>query len=146
MARATRAAAIFDRPHGQEPGICSWLGTVGVEPADAIDMQQEFTMNSPIIRLCTLVLFASAFTSAAHAEYRCDPAPTLIDQQACEAAKQGPDALRRFVNRMDHQMSSLLYADYVDGNTERVWDSKPAVAKQPEEEDSNIQIASWDEF
>ena len=60
-------------------------------------------MNATITRFTFVLLSAGAFAAGAHAEYRCDPAPTPVDQRACDAAKQGPDALRRFVERWDQQ-------------------------------------------
>ena len=60
-------------------------------------------MNTTI-RFTFALLFAGAFAAGAHAEYRCDPAPSSIDQRACNAAQQGPDSLRRFVERWDSKM------------------------------------------
>ena len=82
-------------------------------------------MNTTI-RLTSALLFAGAFAAGAHAEYRCDPAPTSIDRGACEAAAQGPDALRRFVERS--KMSNLYFWDYVDAKTAQTWDAKSGQA------------------
>lgn len=98
-------------------------------------------MNVPMIRLSAVVL-ATAFAATAHAEYRCDPAPSPMDRRACEAAAQGPDALRRFVNQWTSQMSNLQFSDYVDSNTERMWDSKSKAALPDRE---SIELASNDE-
>ena len=59
-------------------------------------------MNAKITRLSVGLVLATG-VAAAHAEYRCAPAPTSIDRGACEAAKQGPDALRRYRRTMDQQ-------------------------------------------
>jgi len=85
-------------------------------------------MNATITRFTFVLLSAGAFAAGAHAEYRCDPPPTPLDQRACDAAKQGPDALRRFVERWTSKMSNLYFADYVDAKTERAWDAKQAQA------------------
>ena len=54
-------------------------------------------MNAKITRLSVGVVLATGLAAAAHAEYRCTPAPTSVDRRACEAADQSPEALRRFV-------------------------------------------------
>ena len=72
-------------------------------------------------------------TAGASAEYRCNPAPTSIDQRACNAAKEGPDALRHFVSRMQ-SIVNLSFADYVNQETLVAWDAQRAqereIAKQ----------------
>ena len=93
-------------------------------------------MNATITRFTFVLLSAGAFAAGAQAEYRCDPAPTPLDQRACEAAKQGPDALRRFVERWTSKMSNLYFADYVDASTAQTWDAKSAqAARKPAIED-----------
>ncbi len=89
-------------------------------------------MNAKITRLSVGVVLATSLAAAVHAEYRCDPAPTPRDQSACDAAKQGPDALRRFVERWTSKMSNLYFADYVDAKTERAWDALQAQARSKE--------------
>jgi hypothetical protein len=76
-------------------------------------------MNAKITSLSLGLVLATGIATAAHAEYRCAPAPTSIDRAACEAADQSPEALRRQVHRMDHKMSNLRFSDYVDAKTER---------------------------
>lgn len=98
-------------------------------------------MNVTITRLSAVLLCAGAFSAGANAEYRCDSTPVGIDQRACAAAAQGPDALRRFVHRWDSQMSNLYFADYVDPKTQQAWDSKSRnLARQPT--DDRVQVAS----
>jgi hypothetical protein len=92
-------------------------------------------MNTTI-RLTSALLFAGAFVAGAHAEYRCDPAPSSIDQRACNAAQQGPDSLRRFVERWDSKMSNLYFGDYVDAKTAQTWNAKSGrAADEPAIED-----------
>jgi len=89
-------------------------------------------MTSTALRICPAVLLAAAFTASANAEYRCAPAPTAIDQRACDAAEQGPDALRRYVQRWDKQIASLKFSDYVDAKTAQSWEAEGRVAIHPE--------------
>jgi hypothetical protein len=81
-------------------------------------------MNATISRSCVAAFFATAFCVTANAEYRCAPAQSPLDQRACAAAEQGPDALRRFVERWDNKMSSLYFSDYVDVKTAKSWDAR----------------------
>jgi hypothetical protein len=89
-------------------------------------------MNAKITRLSVGVVLATGLAAAAHAEYRCTPAPSSIDRRACEAADQSPEALRRFVHRMDSKMSNLQFFDYVDPKTERAWEAQRAQAQSKE--------------
>jgi hypothetical protein len=88
-------------------------------------------MNTRLAQISTGLFFATALVASANAEYRCAPAKSSIDRGACEAAEQGPDALRRYVHRMDRQMVNLRFSDYVDPTTERAWEEKAAaIAEQ----------------
>jgi hypothetical protein len=49
---------------------------------------------------------------AAHAQYRCDAPATSVDRRACVAAKQSPQALRHFIQRMQ-ALESLQFSDYL---------------------------------
>jgi hypothetical protein len=93
-------------------------------------------MNASASRISTAVLFATAFVASANAEYRCAPAPTPLDQRACAAAAQGPDSLRRFVERWDSKMSNLYFFDYVDEKTAQSWaENRLDIAQKPSTED-----------
>jgi len=96
-------------------------------------------MNALIARSSSVLLLAGACV-AANAEYRCAPAPSAIDQRACEAAVQGPDALRRFVERWDSKMSNLYFFDYVDDKTAQSWDAKHAQARPTT--DDGVKVAT----
>jgi hypothetical protein len=96
---------------------------------------EELAMNAKTTRLSVGVVLAAGLAAAAHAEYRCTPAPTSIDRRACEAADQSPEALRRFVYRM--RMSNLQFSDYVDAKTERAWD-----VKQAQERSTEVKVAT----
>ena len=47
--------------------------------------------------LAGFVVMSSLIVTNVHAATRCDAPTTRVDRIACEKAKQGPDALRRFV-------------------------------------------------
>jgi hypothetical protein len=98
-------------------------------------------MTATALRICPALILAAAFTASANAEYRCAPAPTALDQRACEAAEQGPDALRRYVQRWDKQISSLKFSDYVDMKTSRSWETRSQAARQPDA-DARVKVAS----
>jgi len=97
-------------------------------------------MNTVITRISACIA-AAAFAAAANAEYRCNPPMTVNDRMACEAAQQGPEALRRFVSRWDQQMANLYFADYVDDQTLRNWEAKRMAAQKPAKE-AEQQLAS----
>jgi hypothetical protein len=98
-------------------------------------------MNAKITCLSAVLLFTGAFAAGANAEYRCTPAASALDQRACEAAEQGPDALRRFVYRWDHQMSNLMFSDYVDAKTARAWETTAQLERQRSTE-ASVKVAS----
>ncbi len=64
--------------------------------------------------LLVAALFGAAMSTAAvaRAAYKCDEPRTPIDQRACETAKQGPEALRRFIQSM-RVIESLYFFDYM---------------------------------
>ena len=79
-------------------------------------------MTAAIKRIAAALL--AALGTNASAEYRCDPAPTRMDRNACEAARQGPEELRRFVQRMNWMKANLYFYDYVDPATVRSGDAR----------------------
>ena len=85
-------------------------------------------MKNVLTRLSAGFVFAAACVASANAEYRCDPPQTVYDRLACEAAQQGPTALRRFVERWTSQMSNLYFWDYVDERTVQSWETKKLAA------------------
>jgi hypothetical protein len=62
----------------------------------------------------------------ARAEYRCDSPPTRVDRVACEAAAESPEALRRYVQRMQWLHNNLYFYDYVNRATIQAWDEMHA--------------------
>lgn len=98
-------------------------------------------MKTAITRISAFVFFSAAF-AVANAEYRCNPPQTVNDRLACEAAQQGPEALRRFVTRWDQQMANLYFADYVDDQTMKNWEAKRMAAAQKSKDETAPQVAS----
>jgi hypothetical protein len=82
-----------------------------------------------------LVVVATMIPAPALADHRCDAPRSTIDQRACAKAAEGPDALRRFVERT-RTIYALYYFDYARGDTSavsatehvRVSDATPAAA------------------
>ena len=75
---------------------------------------------------------ALAFVSTqARAEFKCD-APSGFDRVACEKAKEGPQALRQYIQRI-RGIESLYFPDYVSEAQARAWlqaESDRAAAKK----------------
>ena len=72
--------------------------------------------------LYSTLLFAPALlvASAAHAEYKCNSPQHGFDRVACEKAAEGPNALRRYIERM-RGIESLQFSDYVSEAQARAW-------------------------
>lgn len=73
-------------------------------------------MNARVIRRSTAIAAASAalfvgLISTAAAEYRCIAPQGVAERQACEAARQGPTELRRFVQKT-RPVFNLYFYDY----------------------------------
>jgi hypothetical protein len=83
----------------------------------------------------SVFLLVPALTLAstqARAEYKCNEPGARIDRVACEKAKEGPQALRRYVERV-RMIESLQFSDYVSEAQARAWlqaESDRAVAKK----------------
>jgi hypothetical protein len=59
-----------------------------------------------------IAALATVVSVAARAEYRCDASTLPEEKRACELVKQGPDALRRFIERT-RSIYGLYFYDYV---------------------------------
>jgi hypothetical protein len=70
--------------------------------------------NATAFRFAAAACFGAVLSSAAIASsnYKCDEPRTPIDRRACDAAAQGPEALRRFIERM-RVIESLEFSDYM---------------------------------
>jgi hypothetical protein len=80
-------------------------------------------MNVTVTRITSAVILSLGCAASAHAEYRCEPPPTWIDQRACQAAAESPQALRQFVQRM-RWITNLQFSDYVNEDTALAWESQ----------------------
>jgi hypothetical protein len=99
-------------------------------------------MTTKTTCLTTAAFVAAALAASANAEYRCDPAPRWMDRAACEAAAQGPEALRRYVESMNAIRINLQFADYVDLKTAQRWQAEERqLAAQKEANDSAQKVA-----
>ena len=74
--------------------------------------------------LFSLLLIATGV----QAQYRCDAPATRVDRGACEAAKEGPDTLRRYIQRIK-PIESLQFSDYVNDATLVAWDARERASK-----------------
>ena len=70
--------------------------------------------NAIAFRFAAAAFFGAVLSSAAIASsnYKCDKPGTPIDRRACDAAAQGPEALRRFIERV-RVIESLEFSDYM---------------------------------
>ena len=69
------------------------------------------------------LLLVPALTLAsaqARAEFKCDTPTVRLDRAACEKAKEGPQALRQYIQRI-RVIESLEFSDYVNDAQERSW-------------------------
>jgi hypothetical protein len=79
-------------------------------------------MDATTIRINSAALVTALLVAtSAQAEYRCDAPPTRLDRRACEAAKEGPEALRHFIERV-RSIERLYFPDYVNEATELAWE------------------------
>ena len=80
-----------------------------------------------------LLVPALALVSAqARAEFKCDAPAVHFDRVACEKAKESPQALRRYIERI-RMIESLEFSDYVSEAQARAWlqaESDRAAAKK----------------
>jgi hypothetical protein len=80
-----------------------------------------------------LLVPALALVSAqARAEFKCNAPGAHLDRVACEKAKESPQALRRYVERV-RMIESLQFSDYVSEAQARAWlqaESDRAAAKK----------------
>ena len=102
-------------------------------------------MTATPTRIASALVLAAAFTASAQAEYRCDNAPSWIDRSACQAADQGPDALRRFVQNMNSIRINIQFADYVNEQRADAWDAQRRKMAAQEQNVENAQKVASNE-
>lgn len=98
-------------------------------------------MNVTVTRITSAVILGLGCAASAYAEYRCDPPPTWIDQRACQAAEESPQALRQFVQRM-RWITNLQFSDYVNENTALAWESQRRDQAAHRTTDDSAEIAA----
>jgi hypothetical protein len=76
----------------------------------------------------SVAAFAASVGMSAHAEYRCDGQPLPEEKRACELVKQGPDALRQFIDRT-RGIYGLYFYDYVSEADTSRWHAAPQSAQ-----------------
>lgn len=81
-------------------------------------------MFATILRTTAAALVAAAFSTGAHAEYRCNPAKSWVDREACKAASQGPDELRLYIQAMNSIRINVQFSDFVDLKTAQAWEAR----------------------
>ena len=72
-------------------------------------MNRFKAIGSALLMVPALALFSTP----ARAEFKCNSQAGIFDRVACEKAKEGPSALRRYIERM-RIIESLEFSDYVD--------------------------------
>jgi hypothetical protein len=104
--------------------------------ADQAPTLDEVPMNrfKAIGSAFLLVPAMALLSTPAHAEFKCNSPTWTFDRTACEKAKEGPDALRRCVQRMEG-IANLQFSDYVDEARAAAWaendSSRTALRKAP---------------
>jgi hypothetical protein len=67
-----------------------------------------------------LVPALALLSTPARAEFKCNAPTVTFDRTACEKAKEGPDALRQYIQRIPG-ITSLQFSDYVDDARSAAW-------------------------
>jgi hypothetical protein len=81
-------------------------------------------MRTTVFCYAAVLVAGSISASIAQAQYRCSPISSPVDRAACLAAEQGPDALRRHIERMRAINTPLYFYDYVNEARAQAWDAK----------------------
>ena len=79
-------------------------------------------MRSTMAKGTMVFLLICVSAGTASAEYRCNPPPTRIDRNACQAAAEGPQALRLYVQRM-RWLTTIQFSNYVNQKTLDAWEA-----------------------
>jgi len=78
-------------------------------------------MTSIVTRAAIGMVLIAGVAATAQAEYRCNPPATHRDRRACEAALEGPQALRRYLLQMSWHGDSMRMEDYVNQAVAERW-------------------------
>jgi hypothetical protein len=79
-------------------------------------MNRFKAIGSALLMVPALALLSTP----ARAEFKCNSQAGIFDRVACEKAKEGPSALRRYIERM-RIIESLEFSDYVDDAQAAAW-------------------------
>jgi hypothetical protein len=79
-------------------------------------------MTSIVTRAAIGMVLIAGVAATAQAEYRCNPPATHRDRRACEAAQEGPQALRRYLLQMSWHGHSMQMQDYVSPALAQRWE------------------------
>ena len=79
-------------------------------------MNRFKAIGSALLMLPVLALLSTP----ARAEFKCNSAVVTFDRVACEKAKEGPDALRQYIQRIKG-ITSLQFSDYVNEEQAAAW-------------------------
>jgi cell division protein FtsX len=79
-------------------------------------MNRFKAVGSAFLLVPTLALLSTQ----ARAEFKCNSQAVIFDRVACEKAKEGPDALRRYIQRIQG-IASLQFSDYVSEAQAAAW-------------------------
>jgi hypothetical protein len=88
-----------------------------------------------------IFVLAAAVVPSAQAEYRCDPAPSWVDREACRAAAESARELRLFVEKMNSIRVNIRFADYVNQATADSWSRNKMAARTRTEEEPKLASA-----
>jgi len=91
-------------------------------------------LSNPI--LFAIAALAATISATAQAEYRCNAQALPEEKRACELVKQGPDALRIFIEAT-RSIYQLYFYDYVTQADFDRWDA----ARRSDEARSNVASA-----
>jgi hypothetical protein len=83
-----------------------------------LEVNMSTSIPSPI--LFAIAALAATISATAQAEYRCTAQALPEERRACELVKQGPDALRIFINAT-RGIYGLYFYDYVTQTDSERW-------------------------
>ena len=85
-------------------------------------------LSNPI--LFAIAALAATISATAQAEYRCNAQALPEEKRACELVKQGPAALRIFIEAT-RSIYGLYFYDYVQQADFDRWDAAPRAGEAP---------------
>lgn len=88
-------------------------------------------MNAPTVtrQVAVAIVVAAFVAGSAQAENRCKDPFSTLDQRVCALAKQGPDELRRFIDRT-RSIYGLYFYDYATEADFERWEAARRAQQQ----------------